>query len=602
MRHYLIAAAIASAFATIPASAATLLDAAVGDSVSVPGFRYASDKALTTEVTFKRIDVYAPHAKVIEMTSSGPRELPRDSRIHFVSDGMKTATRMSLSIDPGSRLVKGRVQDETGSFSIAGEVSGSGDLRISHTEFLESEYFGAHTCGGSPQAAPPSERMDDAFRRKTSADALAKGAGPTAVVAVETDNELLSLKFGFNGSNAGAATAAATEYLSDLFVNMNVMYERDLDLSMVQGDITLWTTATDPYSSGFGGASSAALSELGRHWRDNRSATDRAFVMQLSGKINETPSNGCSASGLAWLLNSGNYCANTGSPDSQASGHFSLTRVFTCPNVINNANPAIEVALDAAIVAHELGHNLGVRHTHCTAVSGASPTADVAVGTIDTCLRGSMSGDTGCYEGEALTCPTETFLGQPNQGTLMSYCGQFQGGAGCTGNSGQPLAIIHPTQQVFLEQRIADNADCLVAAAGDIGPTLSAQSPLSGTTTALGGGDVDAVVSGNITFAVAGGSGTGTTELACTVDSGTVTIASGTPQTIAVGGTAAAVVARFTLTDAAQTGVIDCTATPQGGTATDFTYTFTALAGNSSGGPAECTGDCVFLDGFEEQP
>lgn len=115
----------------------------------------------------------------------------------------------------------------------------------------------------------------------------------------------------------------------------------------------------------------------------------------------------------------------------------------------------------------------------------------------------------------------------------------------------------------------------------NVGPTVSASTPANNSTTPLGGGNVGAVVNGSITFGVTGGSGTGTTSLTCTVGSGTAIITSNATQVIAVGGTANAVGVRFTLTNAAQTGVINCTATPQAGQAANFSYTFTASAGGA---------------------
>lgn len=116
----------------------------------------------------------------------------------------------------------------------------------------------------------------------------------------------------------------------------------------------------------------------------------------------------------------------------------------------------------------------------------------------------------------------------------------------------------------------------------NIGPTVSANTPANNSTTALGGGNVGANVNGSITFSVAGGSGTGTTSLVCAVGSGSVVITSNATQTIAVGGNANPVGVRFTLTANPQTGVINCTATAQGGGVSNFSYTFTADAGTGA--------------------
>jgi hypothetical protein len=186
------------------------------------------------------------------------------------------------------------------------------------------------------------------------------------VVAIDTDTELLSQKF-------GNSTAAAADYIADLFAAMNVMYERDLDLRLLQGT-TYLRTGSDPYVQNSGGsASGAELNEFGSYWKSHYQGVDRALAAMLSGK---SPSSN-SASGIAWV---GGLCSSTYG--------YSFSKVFKI-NYLSG---------DAKIVGHELGHNFGSPHTHCY-----SPP-------VDQC----WNGEGGCYSG-ATSCP-----GGP--GTLMSYC------------------------------------------------------------------------------------------------------------------------------------------------------------------------------------
>jgi hypothetical protein len=152
-----------------------------------------------------------------------------------------------------------------------------------------------------------------------------------------------------------------------------------------------------------------------------------------------------------------------------------------------------------------------------------------------------------------------------------------------------------------LSQALFDDPDLTVSLFRDIGwkiiesgPTISPSSPAAGSSTAMNGGIVGTTVSRNILFSVDGGAGAATTALVCVVTSGTVAITSGTPQSIAVGGVVQPVVARFTLTLNSQSGVIACTASPQGGLSSVMTYTFTAPPGTTS-----CIGACVHRSGFE---
>jgi hypothetical protein len=199
------------------------------------------------------------------------------------------------------------------------------------------------------------------------ASARAKSGGPLeAVIGVDTDTELLSQKF-------GNSSAAAADYIADLFAAMNVMYERDLDLTLLQGT-TFLRTGSDPYSQNSGGsASSSELNEFGSYWKNHYQGVSRALAAMLSGK---SPSSN-SASGIAWI---GGLCSSTYG--------YSFSKVFKI-NYLSG---------DAKIVGHELGHNFGSPHTHCY-----SPP-------IDQC----WNGEGGCYSGPT-SCP-----GGP--GTLMSYC------------------------------------------------------------------------------------------------------------------------------------------------------------------------------------
>jgi hypothetical protein len=188
----------------------------------------------------------------------------------------------------------------------------------------------------------------------------------TAVIAVDTDNELMSQKFSNN-------TTAATDYVADLFVRMNVTYERDLNVRLLQGD-TILRIATDPYEqSSSGNADYAKLDEFRDYWVATYTDIDRALAIMLSGKQGGSSS----ASGIAWL---DALCSSfTG---------YAFNQVFKV-----NYNQG-----DAGLVAHEIGHNFGSHHTHCY-----DPPIDQCYGA-----------ERGCYSGPT-SCP-----GGP--GTLMSYC------------------------------------------------------------------------------------------------------------------------------------------------------------------------------------
>lgn len=115
-------------------------------------------------------------------------------------------------------------------------------------------------------------------------------------------------------------------------------------------------------------------------------------------------------------------------------------------------NAQVGVSYSARVVGHELGHNFGAYHTHCTnASNGSAPTG---TNTIDRC-----SNESGCYSG-ATSCPSSG-PGAP-AGTIMSYCNSI----GC-GSQGQNVLQFHPTQVAVLSALIAQNTPGCIAPLAD---------------------------------------------------------------------------------------------------------------------------------------
>jgi hypothetical protein len=275
--------------------------------------------------------------------------------------------------------------------------------------------------------------------------------------------------------------------------------------------------------------------------------------------------------------NASNYCTAKDVPagNPEVVGHYSATQIIR--------GTGFGASVNVNLVGHEIGHNMGAFHTHCSdRTTGAGTTA---TNTIDQCFNA----EGGCFNGTP-ACPTDTSA--PPRGSIMSYC-NFTGGnaASC----GQTLNEFHPAHQTLIAPRVASNKSngCFTALGGDQGPSLS-PTPASGSSTTMPTGSLGQTVTRSISFAVNGGSGAGTTELSCS-GSGDVTVASGTPQTIAVNGSANPVVAQVTLGTASKSGAVSCTATPQNGSVQNFTFNFDAQPGSTA-----CSGDCIFRNGFED--
>jgi hypothetical protein len=383
-------AALSEALAQLSEEAVLIADSLP----SAPGERRAFE--------LRRVDLYAPDAKVHLVRGGEATLLARTARFHFLGSAVgDPRIRIGLSFDAVAGTLRGLVDGPAGRFFVQEPVhdptsqSRSREHRLLRSAVLAEQIGVEEPKCGNTDVPLPSSLLDHILQvERTRENAPARGVEPlySAVVAVDTDMELLDEKFSNN-------TASATAWIADLFLEMNVAYERDVGLRLLIGDTFLRPGSPpytgDPWNVTASGASITHLNEFGAYWSANQGAVNRVFAMLLSGKS----SSGFSASGIAWV---DGYCETQ-----TTGGGYSVTQVFT-------ANFS-----SAGIVAHELGHNAGSPHTHCY-----SPA-------VDQCYRA----ESGCYSG-AVSCPG----GGP--GTIMSYC-NF--GAPNGANCGQNSLDFHPT-------------------------------------------------------------------------------------------------------------------------------------------------------------
>lgn len=403
------------------ATISRLAETPVGSSIEVSGF--PAGPGVFSNIHLQRIDIYAADARVIVVDAAGEHEIPRSQRIHLLGYSADGNVRVALSFDA----------DLQGDVYGAGSAStGAFELRSERTK----DGWRLHAVKAE-QALPPGMSLDftanedslpNPFAAATPLDHFpdtqsTAGVLRNALIAVDTDSTFMSKRFSGN-------TTQATAWIADLFAQMNLMYRRDLDVDLKQGT-TYLRTASDPYANADTSATSAMLNEFGTYWQANYSsgggAVSRAFALLLSGNA----TSGNSASGIAWV---NAYCRTNNS-----GGSYSVNQVFW--------NPGVGVASSAFIVGHELGHNFGASHTHCSnATNGAYPTS---TNTIDQCY----SGESSCYSGP-VSCPT----GTPDapKGSVMSYC--HVSSASC----GQNVQKFHPTHITLLRNRVAANTpSCL---------------------------------------------------------------------------------------------------------------------------------------------
>jgi hypothetical protein len=378
--------------AELPAALAAL---AIGETLDLDAFPLGGGRA--APVTVRPLEIYAPGAHLWVITDGRQQPAERSRRRHFAAVSRRDpSVQIVLSLAPERGTLRGTIHSAGGDFSLREPDGAESFHRLEPLQPADGPPLTAG-CGTDTLRHP---MTDDPFGSAIPLSGpapgaaahppLAEGGQPAnqAVIAVDTDNEWLFLKF-------ANSTAAATDWIADLFAEMNVLYERDLDLRLLQGE-TFFRLDTDvpptfnddPWNVSGSPAGSGHLNEFGSYWASNFGSVERVFAMLLSGKS----SSPLGSSGIAWV---DGYCEKQSS-----GGGYSVSQTF---------GPGIAISNDVRVIAHEVGHNLGSPHTHCY-----SPP-------VDECFNA----EGGCYNGPE-SCP-----GGP--GTLMSYC-HFTNHANCGAN------------------------------------------------------------------------------------------------------------------------------------------------------------------------
>lgn len=406
-----------------PGLTARLLAIPVDGSVIVEGWPTAPGERSTLELT--RMDVYAPGARIVKVERGKLVDLPRSRLVFFrglVAEDPDA--RVMLAMDPDAQSFEGLVSRPEGLHEIRpwGKSSRGISYLVAGTDSFQPKVDGTTPTWSCGQRNTVLDGLVAAPRPPRQKAGKAISTLHTATIAVDTDNELMQLKFGNN-------TTSATNYIAALIASMSVMYERDLLVRLLQGFTILRpSTTADPYSQSciflvngvpVCAANGSQLNEFTNYWSGGCggacSGVSRALAMMLSGK----QTSNTSASGIAWL----NSLCSTGIG-------YSFSQVFKF-----NGSTA---AHDSRLVGHELGHNFGSPHTHCYSV--------------DQCYNA----EPGCFGGTP-SCPAPaTYNGVSNvRGTVMSYCHNL---GGC--NSSE---VFHPSTVSLLAPLIQNRVgQCIV--------------------------------------------------------------------------------------------------------------------------------------------
>jgi hypothetical protein len=441
-----------------------LLQVRIGDAVRVTDWPVAVGRREVVRLV--RHEIYAPDAVVYRAEGEKLTPLPRSPLVFFWGKAEGSDTHVLAIVDPAAGSVTGSAQSTQGASELR-VAKGGKHLVASPDAFLAGQEIdwrcaGSEEGGGQPAAPQEGESP----------------GGPlhTARVAVDTDNEFMLLKFSDNTTNA-------SNYIASLIASMNLIYERDLGIRLLQGTTFLRVSSVpDPYTVAGSPASGPQLTEFRNYWSTTCGApctgVQRALVALLSGK-SSSPN---SASGIAYI---DGLC-------STVIG-YSFSEIFR----------GNFLASDAKLVGHELGHNFGSPHTHC---SPPSPF-------IDNCYNG----EGGCFAGTTACPAPQTYNGVTFQGSIMSYC-HVSAAQGGPPTSCPVSAVFHPrtVAEVLTAEINQQVGICLFQALG-----VTSVDPNTGTT--AGGQRVTVRGSGFVngaTVTFGGAAGTSVTF----VDSTTLTV------------------------------------------------------------------------------
>jgi len=304
------------------------------------------------------------------------------------------------------------------------------------------------------------------------------GAAYTFRIAIDTDNELCT--------NFGNDATAITNYMNDLIAKSNIIYQRDLNATLVIGLIQIRNggAGTDPWTALPAGGTAPALAEFSTLWSTDLTLenTQRSAATLLSGKI----FNG----GVAWInqLCHGNFfCGADGSNCGSAVYANSYAGPYSFVGSINvsttNVDPTTTISGHQyampndnnfwilAAFTHELGHNIASPHSWCVPSGGFSPAQKTLYGigttslpdrnNVDTSASGGTYGGNACYSGSN-TFPSEW-------GTIMSYShNQFDAGKRASryiiGKLGEASELMLPIFRTGFENATANGAITIGAA------------------------------------------------------------------------------------------------------------------------------------------
>lgn len=354
---------------------------------------------LTVDLDLREIDLFEPGVRPVIATVDGDVVVTTTARLYRGTVVGHPQSSVSLSVS--ENIVMGHVTTIDRSYEISVDAAAPARndgivAAISYpSDALPSNMI---ACGVDDQFHAPIGGEDFSFdhidRKGSQIESAAGEIEFAAVGAWEADAEYIALF---------ASRQEAIDYMVQLIADVSAVYERDLKTQLTIGHMKLWdrNVPGTPYKETT--IMQRALQEQSVYWRDIRQdSISRVFAAAFSGKPWVNPI------GIAWL-------------DALCQDRMGAFSAITRNNT----------ARDRKVVAHELGHNFGSRHTHHCGWGGQYG------GAIHKCAP-SEGGS--CFEGS-----------QQMVGTIMSYCSQTE-------------LKFHPLVADLLKQKIRDADRCVSAA------------------------------------------------------------------------------------------------------------------------------------------